>query len=111
MNSVIWTVTDQEGIVAECSFDVEITGDVTLVDEPSKIGSLRIFPNPVGAVLNIATKAKGTYSISSLNGSGVANGELGASGSKIDVSGLSEGVYILQVSIDGETESFRFVKR
>ncbi|WP_010663930.1 FG-GAP-like repeat-containing protein [Marinilabilia salmonicolor] len=111
INTIIWTVTDQEGNAEECSFDIEITGDVTLIEEPSKISSLRIFPNPVGSVLNIVTATKGAYSISSLNGTRVANGELGASGGQIDVSGLSEGVYILQVIVDGETETTRFVKR
>ncbi|MCP4457809.1 MAG: S8 family serine peptidase [Cytophagales bacterium] len=80
----------------------------TSVGQPT---SFEIYPNPVaGRELTIATnRSDVAYQITNLMGQVVSTGEL--DNSKVDVSQLSSGVYMIQLSSGGKTLIKKFVKQ
>lgn len=73
-------------------------------------GNFRIYPNPVfGSLLNIETDAINvTYSIFDIAGKVLESGAL--LNNVVNVSELAKGVYIIQLSIDGQMNSLTFIK-
>lgn len=70
--------------------------------DENEIDEINIFPNPTSSILNIVlNKENLRYSIVSMQGSIINNGNV--NGNQIDVSNLSPGMYVLQLtSQDGE---------
>ncbi|MCC5921838.1 MAG: S8 family serine peptidase [Cyclobacteriaceae bacterium] len=77
-----------------------------------EVGSLKVYPNPVSQVLNIDSSITNSenayYSIISLSGNSLVSKKL--RGSQIDISHLSNGVYILQVNDDKTSSRIKFIK-
>jgi len=72
---------------------------------------IRVFPNPTAtAFINVAmvTKDVFDFEIKNVTGQLVAKGTV--SNKKIDISDLKAGVYFLQVEIDQQVTSKRFIK-
>jgi hypothetical protein len=79
------------------------------IDEISQGGELVIFPNPTSQYIQIDYKAENLrFSISSLSGGIVLQGVL--RDGKIDVSGLSNGMYVLQLQDDDIIRAGKFLK-
>jgi hypothetical protein len=69
------------------------------INEPSQTNSLNIYPNPVTKILNVKQNLsnKITYKIISLLGQEIQTGIINNNEVQINVSFLSEGIYILQL--------------
>ena len=81
----------------------------TLHVEHTDNNSFSIYPNPVSSLLNISSTLQDySYELYSLHGQKVMEGD---SATIIDVSGLSTGVYVLKLSSENQTESFKIVKQ
>lgn len=70
-----------------------------------------VFPNPVRDVLAVTgpDMRNSPYSIMDVTGKSVMAGQL--SNSKVDVSGLTEGLYVITIQADGGRAQQRFVKQ
>ena len=66
---------------------------------------LNIYPNPVSNILTMETNFKGDYQVINLVGQTVLRGQINAQ--NIDVSGLPQGTYFLQVG----KEQMKFIKQ
>lgn len=90
---------------------IKITVDLETmnVSEPEFISNDRIYPNPTRDFLNIqASEEISSVEIYSLSGQKL----LTSSGSKIDVSHLNKGIYIIQIHTkNGKIESQKFIKK
>lgn len=70
-----------------------------------------IYPNPaVNSITVSSTTPSETYSVIDVNGQIVLHGIVGAETFHLDISGLSTGVYLLQLTTNKEISTTRFVK-
>lgn len=68
-------------------------------------------PNPANNVLNIkTTKAISGIDIFNVMGQQVSSKSINALNSTLDISALNKGIYVMNVTIDGNIGSYRFIK-
>ena len=81
------------------------------IETASSIGSLILYPNPASANVFIRTDSADdlNYEIISIDGKVVSTG-VGKSNNGIDISNLSNGVYVMRVLRDEDVAVLRFVK-
>ena len=68
-----------------------------------------IYPNPVSDIINIATENTNNYTIINNEGRTVMNGILNNGNSKVNISHLAPGFYVLQFAGE-KPESFKIIK-
>lgn len=75
---------------------------------------LNIYPNPAKDVLNITsdiTGVAGSYEIYNTLGQAIAAKNITfEEGQSIDISGLSQGIYIIKLTREGKTKTLKFIK-
>jgi Leucine-rich repeat (LRR) protein len=87
-----WTDIDpQTSFSEDCSLSV---GDQELNE------SISIYPNPVKNSLNISIKQDGNYSIMAMNGQVVKKGRIAIGENTLDVSSLTQGIYLINLKTD-----------
>lgn len=110
------TVTDQNGCDGSDEIEIEVVVGISERFE----GSMSFYPNPVQNVLNlkIALKASGEMQIKLFNVNGqrvemiTQSIDGSAQTTTIDMNDLSSGVYIMQVTLDGEqVATYRVTKQ
>lgn len=83
-------------------------------DDHNLLQGLIIYPNPASEVLNITsdiTGAAGSYEIYNTLGQTVAAKSITFEESQgVDISGLSQGVYIIKLTRDGKAKTLKFIK-
>lgn len=86
-----------------------IATDITNVNQPN-LPKVSIFPNPTTGILNIDGFAKTSYDFKIMNilGGIVNQGKI--DNNIVDVSGLTNGTYLLILSNESEINSVRFIK-
>ena len=68
-------------------------------------------PNPAKEVLNLkASKAISNIEIYNVMGQKILAKKINAVNNSIDISKLNKGMYLMNVTIDSTTESYRFIK-
>ena len=69
-----------------------------------------LYPNPANNVLNITGNdlEQAHFEVYTLLGAVVVSGSLNGSG--IDISGLDSGLYMIKISLEGQSKTFRFIK-
>lgn len=72
--------------------------------------SISLYPNPVSDIVNIEGQQYGIYKIIDLSGAVVASGIKDADLVKVDISGLSKGIYMVRLQSGSSVSSARFVK-
>ena len=114
------TVRWPSGIVDELS-TADIDGSITITEgmtmstsiaDGPALDAMEVFPNPVLDVLTVTgqeSEGNGRFQIMDVAGKLVLEGVL--SSGKVDVSSLSDGVYVLSVKGDGQRGQQRFVKQ
>jgi len=103
--TILFTSNDPETPM----LDVPVTLDVVGVgiDENSKVGVM-VYPNPVQDFLNIKTNGTITsVKITDFNGKVVYNG----AASKINISNLNAGVYMVQTTTEAGVSNIKFIKK
>jgi len=88
--------------------DILLSADIT--NSISSLDSgIKIFPNPVGSILQISTKALGGMEIYNIHGQKVFQAKLKT---RTDISALAPGIYVLHIeTTDGESIVNKFVKK
>lgn len=88
------------------------TLDFTLSTDENGISNFNMYPNPATEVLNVnAPAAIQEVKVFNLAGQVVLQQEIGATSSQLDVARLQTGAYLLQVTADGQTGTYKFVKQ
>jgi len=117
---VNWTNEDGDEVSDNNIFIFFVTGDITLTanfeyDEgilKTEISGFTIYPNPAKDILTVigSTKVKATIEIFNGIGSLLIKEEMKDIETKIDVSSLSSGVYILRLTHERGSSVLKFVK-
>jgi hypothetical protein len=69
------------------------------------------YPNPTNGALSLkSVKNIDTVVIYNLLGQSVFSSKIGATTSNLDISGLTTGTYIMKVSVDGQTGTYKVLK-
>lgn len=79
----------------------------TLGVQQTEVSPLSVYPNPAKDILNIKAKNITGVEIYNLVGQKVSAVK---SADKVDVSGLSKGVYLIKVTAEGKTQTTKFIK-
>lgn len=81
------------------------------VSDVSAIEGLKVYPNPVRTTLTIESANAVQYEVVDMAGRVIASGskDAGANG-ELDVTALSEGVYVLRVNESGKVVTLQFIK-
>ncbi len=114
-SSNINTVTDQtyyvfvmnSGAVTDIQIDV-----TTLGIADNTLGGFTYYPNPTTGILNLNSKETiEMVSIYNLLGQKVMDSSLNTSSSTLDISGLSTGTYVMKVTVNGQTGTYKLLKQ
>ena len=104
----VWSIGEPRG--AGPFFEL-LVQDATLSVAENDFESVSIFPNPVNDILNFKSfKTIDELQVYNLLGQNMMNVIPNSSDTKLDMSGLSSGMYILKVHIGNETASYKVVK-
>lgn len=101
-NSSFRNIIIHEG---DCNTTTVIAPPTSLIESDGLQAT--IYPVPGSRVLNIKGEETGSYTIQSMRGEKVLQGTLGDYDSKVDISGLKNGMYVLRI---GE-KIVRFIKK
>ena len=73
--------------------------------------SFRLYPNPASETLNLSSRsAIERFRVVDITGKVIMNRQIDAMSAEINIAALSNGLYILNVEIDGRSASYKFVK-
>ncbi len=109
-STIEWTVTDNEGNVATCSFDVTVNAFVG-IGEPSNT-SFSVVPNPASdfIVIQAGDENLDAVNICDVTGKIVLAYSHIAAGQIISISELNSGVYFVNIQTQKGVETHRIVK-
>ncbi|WP_314244547.1 GEVED domain-containing protein [Empedobacter tilapiae] len=111
-NTVVTHNLVYKGVVIDtCSFTVTVKDTTMEVNDFNK-DKIAFFPNPVKDFLNISyDKIINKISIHDITGKNVYNKTIKAKNSKIDLTQLSSGVYLIKAEVDGDIKTFKIIKK
>ena len=76
-----------------------------------ELTDFKFYPNPVKHILSIKNQSNIDHiQIFSVSGKSVLSKNINGNSAEIDLSGLSTGMYILNVKSDGKEKAFKFIK-
>ncbi|MBS1775703.1 MAG: T9SS type A sorting domain-containing protein, partial [Bacteroidetes bacterium] len=99
-----WLPENLEVSIDMLGIDLASTG----VEDISEQESLSVYPNPAQGTLSISGMNKGAYQISDMVGKMLLQGSYAGKG--IDISSLSQGVYLIQITTGERKQTLKFVK-
>lgn len=86
--------------------------DASLSSPSFDLNGFSVYPNPVKDVLNLSyTKDISNVSVHNLLGQKVMTKSINATQTKIDMSNLSNGTYLVKVTVDGLVKTIKVVKQ
>lgn len=88
------------------SFDITATS----VAGQSLNTSVSVFPNPATDYINLVTERESRVSISDIRGTEIYSGSV-TGNERIDITELTNGIYILRIDEGGKSQTKRFIKR
>ncbi|MBS1740240.1 MAG: T9SS type A sorting domain-containing protein [Bacteroidetes bacterium] len=103
-NTTNWAPENLEANIDMLGIDLASTG----VEDISEQESLSVYPNPAQGSLSISGMNKGAYQISDMVGKMLLQGSYAGKG--IDISSLSQGVYLIQITTGERKQTLKFVK-
>lgn len=94
------------------SYDADSESDPNLLNKALENAQVSLYPNPAINTLTFKSSLTsiGTFEIFNTNGQLLMNEKGNISNKTLNVSSLSKGMYILKVSRDNNTQSFKFTK-
>ncbi len=91
---------------------VNVAGAGLLSTEATEITNFSMFPNPALNELNIAApQTIDSIKMFNIMGQEVMAKSINATSDRLDVSGLTSGIYLVQVVAEGKTGTYKFIKR
>lgn len=104
-NTTITVSVSDGGLTSDTSFEVEVSL-VTNIDDPFSISGVKIYPNPAKDLLHISS-SRAVKGLKLLDAKGNLIKEFDQVPSKLGVSHLKPGLYILRIG----QQTFRFIKQ
>lgn len=109
---VRFTYDDADGAWAWSAGIDNVTLDFTLSTDSNSISGFKMFPNPANSELNLsASRNIENVAVFNMLGQKVLEQQIGANSQAINVSNLKTGAYLMQVTADGQTGTYKFVKQ
>lgn len=100
-------VIDDTSLTAQ-GLPFEVNGETLASVQDVSKNAIKVYPNPAATTLNISSKgAIQDVSIISLNGQVVMR----TTDAQINVSSLAKGTYLVKATVDGKTQTTKFVKK
>ncbi|RXR20774.1 T9SS type A sorting domain-containing protein [Flavobacterium amnicola] len=98
------------GQVEDYTINITSTAKETVREtEASEVVEIKLYPNPVSSILNItAVSENATYRVYNVFGQTILDGKI--NNGTIDVSRLTNGNYIMEISDNGTSTTKRFIK-
>ena len=94
------------------NYSLAVSCEEVLSVQDNSIEGFTFFPNPAENVLNInAQREVQNITMFNLVGQKVMEVDMNATSSTLDVSGLSKGTYVMQVISNGQTGTFKVIKK
>jgi hypothetical protein len=84
---------------------------ITSVENLAPESSFTIYPNPSSTIITIASPTNGSLSISSMNGKQLINQEITEHITRVDVSLLQNGIYVIKVVGEKGVEVSKLIKQ
>jgi hypothetical protein len=110
---ITWTVTDNAGNTATCSFDVIVDTYVGIADLSAK--GISIYPNPTSGKLTIdnGQLTIKNIEITDITGKTIINYQLSIDNYQfeIDLSGFESGIYLIKILNDKEVFTTKLIKK
>jgi len=109
---VRWTYDDGGGAWGWGAGIDNFTLDGTLSTDENTISGFAMFPNPANNEINVsASRNIENVAVFNMLGQKVLEQQVGANSQAINVSRLQTGAYLMQVTADGQTGTYKFVKQ
>lgn len=107
----MWVALEDGGTLTPQGLPFILYGTEILGVEDNTLAGFKFYPNPTSDVLKISA-AKNIESISVFNvlGQKVMTTTIGATSSNLNVSSLAAGTYMMNVTVEGKTGTYKFVK-
>ncbi len=106
----VWN-DDSADRVGSSWFDLTVQ-DGTLSTQSFQLEDIKIFPNPVNNVLNIQSNVSiDKVEIFDLLGQRIKELNLGSNTNTVDLSDLNDGMYLIQISINGKESTYKVLKK
>lgn len=108
--TITWTVVDERGNSASCSFDVTVHTSVGVEDLALK--GIKVYPNPTSDIIHIqfAGKDVETIIISDIAGKQIMVKNQPAQDESIDLSAFDKGVYFIIIQTSDEIVTSKIIK-
>lgn len=90
--------------------DIAVEAGVGIAEQTAT-SAVTVFPNPATTLLNVQADGFDRYKLVNAMGQIVDNGTLSDGTNQINVAGLSNGVYFIQLSNGKSVENVRFIKK
>ncbi len=106
-------IAENNGGADTTTISIEVYTTTDIDDgEREELSSARVFPNPCIGLLNVETGTDNDciYTVSNLSGTIVASGNLEGPKAIVELSSLSEGIYVIKITSGKMTKAFRVVK-
>jgi len=117
-HTITWTVTDNAGNIADCSFEITVNAYVRVSD--LSVNGLNIYPNPTTGIFTIDFSGSGrqenvcAVEITNISGNtimSVSNHDISAFlNYEIDLSDQPSGIYLLKIEFDKKTSYHKIIK-
>lgn len=95
------------------NLQMNVTGDGLLsTDIPTQLDGFKMYPNPTTDIINVANNASiQNVQVYNLLGQKVLDQTINGTSEQINVSTLQSGSYLLQVTSEGQTGTYKFIKQ
>lgn len=110
-SSGAWQALVDTGSGAPQGLPFQLYGTPALSINDHVLDGFKFYPNPTNNIINLsANKNIESVALYNLLGQEVMTSTIGATSSEISLSGLSAGTYIMRISVDGQTGTFKVMK-
>ncbi len=112
--TIVWTVTDNAGNTATCSFDVTVDTYVGIADLSAS--GISIYPNPTSGKFNLTVSNElvsvKNIEITDITGKIIINYQFAIDNSQFDInlSDFESGIYLIKIQTDKEVFTTKIIK-
>lgn len=111
MGSLVNGLMTSNGIQLSNGYYAQQELEVLSVEKPSMLSKITLYPNPALNEIRLTISTNVKVTIIDLNGREIKSGQLTPSNNFINVSDLTTGTYIVNVSSKNKTNNYKLIKQ